>query len=125
MICKRGIACQLLRVDARREVSFTPEQTAAVKDQSIDFSDIPELDEEFWDRAEVVKRDRTDQITMRAPRGFAPPAEDYPGPVDFFVRADDRDHLDGGTRSARAIRSLRCAMPHGRRAFDVSWPGSE
>ena len=47
MICKRGLACQLLGVDARREVPLTPEQTAAVKDQIIDFSDIPELDAEF------------------------------------------------------------------------------
>ena len=47
MICKYGLACQILRVDARREVPLTPEQTAAVKDQSIDFSDIPELDQEF------------------------------------------------------------------------------
>ena len=65
MICKRGLACQLLRVDARRKVPLTPERTAAVKDQSIDFSDIPDLDEEFQDRSEVVKPDCTDQITMR------------------------------------------------------------
>ena len=31
---------------------MTPEQIAAVKDEDIDFSDIPELDEEFWERAE-------------------------------------------------------------------------
>ena len=47
MICNHGLAYQLLRVDARREVPITPEQTAAGKDQSIDFSDILELDEEF------------------------------------------------------------------------------
>ena len=68
MICKYGLARQLLRVDARREVPLTPEQPAAVKDQSIDFSDLPELDEEFQDRSEVVKPDRTDQITMRIER---------------------------------------------------------
>ena len=33
---------------------LTPEQIAAVEDESIDFSDIPELDEEFRDRAELV-----------------------------------------------------------------------
>ena len=54
MVCKHRIAHQLPRVDARREVHFTPEQTATVKDQSIDFSDLPELDEEFWNRSEVV-----------------------------------------------------------------------
>lgn len=68
MICNRGLACQRLRVDARREVPLTPEPTAAVKDQSIDFSDIPELHEDFQDRSEVVKPDRTDEITMRVER---------------------------------------------------------
>ncbi len=68
MICNHGLAYQLLRVDAPREVPLTPEQTVAVKDRSIDLSDIPELDEEFWDQAEVVKPDRTDQITMRVER---------------------------------------------------------
>ena len=31
---------------------LTPEQIATVKDEDIDFSDIPELDEEFWERAD-------------------------------------------------------------------------
>ena len=43
MMCKFGLACQLLRVDARREVPLTAEPTAAVKDRSIDFSDMPEF----------------------------------------------------------------------------------
>ena len=47
MICKYGLACQLLWVDARREVPITPERIATVKDEGIDFSDIPELGEEF------------------------------------------------------------------------------
>ena len=47
---------------------LTPEQIAAVKDESIDFSDIAELDDGFWKRAELVEPDRTDQITMRVKR---------------------------------------------------------
>lgn len=35
------------------------------KDEDIDFSDIPELDETFWREAELVEPDRTEQITMR------------------------------------------------------------
>lgn len=31
----------------------------------IDFSDIPELDAGFWERAEPVEPSRTDQVTMR------------------------------------------------------------
>ena len=51
-------------MSGRYDRPLTPEQIAAVKDGSIDFSDIPELDEEFWERAELVEPDRTDQITM-------------------------------------------------------------
>ncbi len=47
---------------------LTPEQIAAVKHEDIDFSDIPELDEEFWERAVIVEPDLTDQITMRVKR---------------------------------------------------------
>lgn len=42
---------------------LTPEEIAAVRDESIDFSDIPELDEGFWERAELVEsyvRQRTE-----------------------------------------------------------------
>ena len=32
------------------------------------FSDIPELDEDFWKRAELAEPDRTEQITLRVKR---------------------------------------------------------
>ena len=48
--------------------SLTPGRIAAIKDEDIDFSDIPELDETFWQRAELVEPDRTVQITMRVKR---------------------------------------------------------
>ena len=35
------------------------------KDQDIDFSDIPELDDDFWRNAELVEPDRTEQVTLR------------------------------------------------------------
>ena len=44
---------------------LTPVQIAAVKDESIDFSDIPELDETFWKQAKLIKPDHTEQITLR------------------------------------------------------------
>ena len=47
---------------------LTPGQLAAIKDEDIDFSDIPELDETFWHRAKLVEPDRTVQITMRVKR---------------------------------------------------------
>ena len=48
--------------------SLTPGQIAAIKDEDIDFSDILELDETFWQRAELVEPDCTVQITMRVKR---------------------------------------------------------
>ena len=47
---------------------LTPQQIAATKDENIDFSDIPELDETFWQRAELIEPDLTEQITLRVKR---------------------------------------------------------
>ena len=55
-------------MSGRYDSPLAPEQIAAVKDEDIDFSDIPELDEDFRKRAELVEPDRTDQITMRVKR---------------------------------------------------------
>ncbi|MDE2795547.1 MAG: hypothetical protein OXL34_12065 [Gemmatimonadota bacterium] len=41
----------------RYDSPLAPEQIGAVKDEDIDFSDIPELDEDFWKRAELVQPD--------------------------------------------------------------------
>ena len=45
-----------------------PAEIAATKDENIDFSDIAELDETFWQRARLVEPDRTEQITLRVKR---------------------------------------------------------
>ncbi len=55
-------------MSGRYDRPLTPEQIATVKHEDIDFSDIPELDEEFWERAVIVEPDLTDQITMRVKR---------------------------------------------------------
>ena len=47
---------------------LTVEQIAAVKDRDIDFSDIPELDDDFWRNAVLVEPDRTEQVTLRVKR---------------------------------------------------------
>ncbi len=60
---------------------LTPRQIATTKDESIDFSDIPELDETFWQQAELVEPDLTDQITLRVKRSvlayFKAPGKGY------------------------------------------------
>lgn len=42
-----------------------PSEINAIKDEDIDFSDIPELDETFWSKAKLVEPDRTEQVTLR------------------------------------------------------------
>ena len=48
--------------------ALTPKQIAALKDDDVDFSDIPELDRDFWDNAEVVQPDLSEQVTIRVKR---------------------------------------------------------
>ncbi len=47
---------------------LTPAQIAATKDENIDFSEIPELDETFWQHAKLIEPDLTEQITLRVKR---------------------------------------------------------
>ena len=41
------------------------EELARTKDEDIDFSDIPELDDDFWKNAAVVHPDGTTPVTLR------------------------------------------------------------
>lgn len=45
-----------------------PAEIAATKGENIDFSDIAELGETFWQQAKLVEPDRTEQITLRVKR---------------------------------------------------------
>ena len=51
---------------------LTPEEIAKVKNEDIDFSDIPELAEGFWKRAELVEPDHADQRLGQGSRGCQP-----------------------------------------------------
>jgi uncharacterized protein (DUF4415 family) len=44
---------------------LTNSELAAMKDEDIDFSDIPELDEEFWNNAKIVETEGTTSVTLR------------------------------------------------------------
>lgn len=46
-----------------RELSL--EELAVRPDDEIDYSDIPELDETFWQNAELVMPEGTQQVTLR------------------------------------------------------------
>ncbi|MCY3809045.1 MAG: 3-oxoacyl-ACP synthase [Gemmatimonadetes bacterium] len=65
-------------MSGRYDSPLAPEQIAAVRDEDIDFSDIPELDEDFWRRAELVEADRTDRTIIRVKRS-APADSKAPG----------------------------------------------
>lgn len=77
---------------------LTPAQIAATKDENIDFSEIPELDENFWRRAELVEPDLTEQITLRVKRSvlayFRAPGKGYQTRInrvlESYVRAQRR-----------------------------------
>ena len=49
----------------RYDKPLTLDQIAAIQDKDIDFSDIPELDDNFWQEAEVKFPDLTEQVTLR------------------------------------------------------------
>lgn len=63
------------------EKPLEPDQIRALKDDDIDFSEIPELDETFWREARLVEPDRTEQISLRIRRSvlqwFKRPGKGY------------------------------------------------
>ena len=75
--------------------ALAPAEIAAVEDAAISFDDIPELDETFWREAELVDRDRTEQITLRVKRSvldhFRAPGKGYQTRInrvlESYVRA--------------------------------------
>ena len=79
----------------RYDKPLTPAQIAATKDEDIDFSDIPELNETFWREAKLVKPDLTEQVTMRIKRSvldyFRAPGKGYQTRInrvlESYVRA--------------------------------------
>ncbi len=48
--------------------ALTSKEIAALDDKDIDFSDIPELDRAFWNKAKLVDPDKTEQVTLRVRR---------------------------------------------------------
>lgn len=53
---------------ARYEKPLDPEQLRALKDEDLDFSDIPETDEAFWRSAEVAGAGRVKRAALRLGR---------------------------------------------------------
>lgn len=82
----------------KHDKPLTPRQIAVGKDQDIDFSDIPELDDDFWRNAELVEPDRTEQVTLRVKRSvlayFRAPGKGYQSRMnrvlESYVRAQGK-----------------------------------
>ena len=78
---------------------LTPARIADTGDENIDFSDIPELDDTFWQEAELVEPDLTEEITLRVKRSvlahFKAPGKGYETRInrvlESYVRAR-REH---------------------------------
>lgn len=75
----------------RYDRPLTLKEVGEVKDEDIDFSDIPELDEDFWKNAEVVEPDRTEQVTLRVKRSvldfFKAPGKGYQTRINRVLEA--------------------------------------
>ena len=75
-----------------------PSRFKDIGDEDIDFSDIAELDEAFWELAELVIPDRTEQITLRIKRSvlnhFKASGKGYQTRInrvlESYVRAQDQ-----------------------------------
>ena len=75
----------------RYDRPLTLKEIGEVKDEDIDFSDIPELDDDFWKNAEVVEPDRTEQVTLRVKRSvldfFKAPGKGYQTRINRVLEA--------------------------------------
>ena len=49
----------------RYDITMTAAEIAAMTDNAIDFSDIPELDDTFWKNARLVEPDRPQSVLPR------------------------------------------------------------
>ena len=49
----------------RHDKPMTAAEIATIPDREIDFSDVPELDDAFWQNARLVEPDRTQSVTLR------------------------------------------------------------
>lgn len=83
---------------SRYDRPLTVEQIAAVKDRDIDFSDIPELDDDFWRNAVLVEPDRTEQVTLRVKRSvlayFKAPGKGYQTRINRVLESHVRSRIE-------------------------------
>lgn len=52
----------------RYQKELSLEELAAIRDEEIDYSDIPQLNDKFWKNAKLVEPENTQQVTLRVKR---------------------------------------------------------
>ena len=58
---------------------LTPAEIAARKDENIDFREIPELDDDFWQQAELVEPDLSEKHLIFSPESVFSSYDENPG----------------------------------------------
>jgi uncharacterized protein (DUF4415 family) len=104
------------RLDPAQPPTLTPEQQAQLEAMPIDYSDIPELPDDFWTRHPPVKRENKRLVTLRLDAEvlafFRKPGQRYQTQINAVLRAyveaqsraqvhlsaPVRDHRSGKTR---------------------------
>ena len=75
---------------------MTPQEIAQVKDTDLDFSDIPELDADFWNNAEIVQPDTTQPVTLRVKKSvleyFKVGDKGYQTPMNAVLESYVKSH---------------------------------
>jgi len=76
----------------------------AIKDEDIDYSDIPELDERFWSNAKLIEPNTTELISIRVKKnvlnyfksgGKKGYLSRMNRVLESFVRTQEQDHHQG------------------------------
>lgn len=82
----------------KHDKELTAEEAANLADRNIDFSDIPELDDDFWKNAKRIEPDRTEQVTLRIKssilKGFKSTGKGYQTLINQVLESYVRSHPD-------------------------------
>lgn len=95
------------------ERELSPTELAALPDESIDYSDIPELDDAFFATARLIEPDRTRAVTLRVKASvldaFKAEGKDYQtrmnAVLETYARAKLRPRPKASSDPAKASRS--------------------
>jgi len=83
-------------MNKRYDKELSPKELAAMSDKDIDYSDIPELDDDFWAKAEVRPPVTKSAISIRLDQDmldwFKSQGKGYQGRINAVLRAYYESH---------------------------------